>query len=417
MAAELVHPHLAATPWPAEDGGPRRTQRPTGLGGPQARTATLAASRTDPLCVMALLAPPGEGPDPYRLLLLRNSVGPEGVSWVEELDPDTLEARRRSPDLELGPFWPGGMAVLHDGAVAVAQGRFVHRLNPSLGLEASRRMGVEAPHNSLVVLDDGSLALKDLQFPGGTPSVLSVLDPRTLEDCGAPLALPEPSVARLAVNGNEIVVVGVDALHRVAFDPVTGTLTPVGSPRTYRTHIDQSYGWDPVCDAGAIWWLDNGDHRFPNGMTMLGNGVASGPVRLWRAVGDELASVEVSGRRAGAVTNPPVVDPSRGIAIAYDSANGVLAAFDASSLALRWRVPLRTATHLVVYPDTGELIANDHDPSTGDALVVVGLDDGEVRARVEVRSPAQSVVFGCPGWRRDQYVVSLSTVARVTFGD
>lgn len=366
---------------------------------------------------MALLAPTEGGSELYRLLLLRNSVGPAGVSWVEELDPDTLEARRRSPDLDLGPYWPGGMAVLHDGAVVVAQGRYVHRLDPALHLEASRCMDVEAPHNSLVVLDDGSLALKDLQFPDGTPSVLSVLDPLTLEDRCEPLELPEPSVARLAADGNTIVVVGIDALHRIAFDPVAGRLAAVGAPRTYRTHPDQSYGWDPVCDAGAIWWLDNGDHTFPNGMTMLGNGVATGPVRLWRAVGGELASVEVSGLPAGAVTNPPAVDPSRGIVIAYDSANGVLAAFDISSLELRWRVPLRTATHLVVHPDTGELIANDHDPTTGDALVVVGLEGGEVRVRVDVESPAQSVVFGCPGWRRDHYLVSLSTVARVTFGD
>lgn len=417
MSGARVHPQLADTPWPAEDGGPRRPQRPVGLDGPAAGSARLAATRTDPLCVMALLAPATDGPEPYRLLLLRNSIGPEGVSWVEELDPDSLEPLARSVDLDLGPFWPGGMGVLGDGAVVVVQGRHVHRLDADLGLAATRRMDVEAPHNSFVVLDDGSLALKDLQFPDGAPSVLSVLDPRTLEDRCPPHALPEPSVARLAADGNEIVVVGVDALHRVAFDPAAGALTAAAPPLTYRTGADQSYGWDPVCDAGAIWWLDNGDHTFPNGMTMLGNGVSAGPVRLWRAVGDDLSSVEVSGLPAGAVTNPPVVDPSRRLVVAYDSANGVAAAFDTSSLALRWRVPLRTATHLVAYPDTGELIADDHDPATGDALVVVGLDEGDVRVRVELASPAQSVVFGCPGWRRDHYFVSLSTVARVCFGD
>jgi len=366
---------------------------------------------------MALLAPSAGGAEPFRLLLLRNSIGPEGVSWVEELDPDSLEPVARSVDLDLGPFWPGGMGVLADGSVVVVQGRFVHRLEADLGLAATRRMDVEAPHNSFVVLGDGSLALKDLQFPDGTPSVLSVLDPFTLADRCAPFALPEPSVARLAADGDEVVVVGVDSLHRVAFDPVAGALATAAPPLTYRTRADQSYGWDPVCDAGAIWWLDNGDHTFPNGMTMLGNGVSAGPVRLWRAVDGELASVEVSGLPAGAVTNPPIVDPTRGIVVAYDSANGVAAAFDTSSLAVRWRVPLRTATHLVGHPDTGELIADDFDPSGGDALVVVSLDDGDVRVRVAVASPAQSVVFGCPGWRRDHYVVSLSTVARVCFGD
>jgi len=367
---------------------------------------------------MALLAPGADGADqPYRLLLLRNSIGPDGVSWVEDLDPDTLGPRRRSADLALGPFWPGGMAVLEDGAVVVAQGRWVHRLDVDLAVVASRRMDVDAPHNSFVVLGDGSLAIKDLQFPGGTPSVLRVLDPVTLDDRCAPRTLPEPSVARLGADGHEIVVVGVDALHRWSHDRIAGTLSPVGDPLVYRTHPDQSYGWDPVCAGGAVWWLDNGDHTFPNGMTMLGNGVATGPVRLWRATGGELASVEVGGAAGGAVTNPPVVDEHRGLAIAYDSANGVLAAFDTASLECRWRVPLRTATHLVLYPDTGELIADDHDPHDGDALVVVGVDDGAVAVRVPVHSPAQSVVFGCPGWRRDHYFVSLSTVARVVFGD
>jgi hypothetical protein len=112
-----------------------------------------------------------------------------------------------------------------------------------------------------------------------------------------------------------------------------------------------------------------------------------------------------------------VCDPPRNQVVAYDSANGVLAAFDATTLGLRWRVPLRTATHLVVYPDTGELVANDFSPGAGDAVVVVDLASGAVRTRTLVDSPAQSVVFGCPGRNRDYLYVSLSTVARVAFDD
>ena len=36
-------PHLAATPWPAEDGGPRRQQHPHGIAGPRAGRAELVA--------------------------------------------------------------------------------------------------------------------------------------------------------------------------------------------------------------------------------------------------------------------------------------------------------------------------------------------------------------------------------------
>lgn len=366
---------------------------------------------------MALLAPDDE------VLVLRNTVGPSGVTWVESIDPESLAERRRSPDLPLGPFWPGGFAILADGAVVIVQGRWAHRLTPDLRIERSRELPVDAPHNSFVVLGDGSIATKDLQRPAGRPSTLSVLDPVTLEDRTAPLTLPEPSVARLSADGDDLVVVGVSALHRLRWDGAGAEVRPAAPPAAYLRHRDQSFGWDPVVDAGAIWWMDNGDHTFERGLTMLGNGVAAGPVRLWRAPvggtgGDsEASSVEVSGLAGGAVTNPPLVDASRGIAIAYDSANGVLAAFDASDLTPRWTQRINTAQHLVLFADTGEVLVNDHDPATGDAVALVGVDDGRVRVRVAVESPAQSVVFGAPGRRRDFYYVSLSTIARVVFDD
>ncbi|QGG94323.1 hypothetical protein [Actinomarinicola tropica] len=408
-----AHPQLAATPWPAEDGGPRRQQRPHGIPGPRAGRAELAASRLAPLSIMAVLAPDD------RVLLLRREIGDDGPTWVEEIDPDSLEPVRRSPDLPTGPFWPGGMAVLADGAIVVVQGAWAHRLAPDLSVVRARRLPVDAPHNSFVVLDDGSLATKDLQRPGGPPSTLSILDPVTLEDRAAPLVLPEPSVARLSADGSTIVVVGVTALHRLAWEPAAGTLAPAAPSVTYLDDEVHSFGWDPVVDAGAIWWMDGGDHTFAEGMTMLGNGVAPGANRLWRFPLDGAAPawVEISGRPGGAVTNPPIVDPTRGLVVAYDSANGVAAAFDVDDLSPRWRTELRTAQHLVLFPDTGELIADDHDPATGDALVVVDVATGGVRTRCAVGSPAQSVVFGAPGTRRDHYFVSLSTVARVTFHD
>jgi hypothetical protein len=165
--------------------------------------------------------------------------------------------------------------------------------------------------------------------------------------------------------------------------------------------------------------MDNGDHHFPNGMTMLGNGVAPGPVRLWRAglEGDPVTSVEVNGEPGGAITNPPLVDPERGIVVAYDSANGGLAAFATDDLSLVWRAPVNTSQHLVLFADTGELLVNDFDRNAGDALAVVDITDGSVRARVGVESATQSVVFPAPGTRRDAYYVSLSTIARVVFGD
>jgi hypothetical protein len=402
----------ADTPWPAEDGGPERRQRPRDLPGPNAGAGHLAAVRQTGLSVMALLGP-GD-----QLLLLCNSIGPDGVSWVESLDPESLEVRRRSIELPLGPYWPGGMAVLDDGTVVVVQGRWAHRLDPDLGLAASHELPVDAPHNSFVLLGDGTLATKDLQRPGGPASTLSLLDPVTLAPVAAPMRLHEPSVARLGAHGDQLVVVGVDSVGRYRWDGASGQLGLTDTVR-YRTRPDQSFGWDPVIDDGAIWWLDNGDHRFNEGFTMLGNGVAEGPVRLWRVPldGGGPASVEVCGQPRGAVTNPPLVDPARRLALAYDSANGVMAAVSADDLSVRWQRPLATAQHLILFPDTGEVIANDHDPATGDALVVLDVETGDLRCRVPVQSPVQSVVFGAPGRDRDAYYVSLSTIARVQFTD
>ncbi len=408
------HPYLAATPWPAEDGGPRRQQRPHGINGPRAGSARLEAVRQTPVSIMALIAPDD------TILLLRNTVGADAVTWVEALDPESLEVRRRSPDIPLGPFWPGGCAVLADGSVMVVQGRHASRLAPDLSVEATRSLPIDAPHNSFVVLEDGSLAVKDLQRPGGPPSTLSILDPVTLEDRVEPGPVGEPSVARLSADGNEVIVVGVSTLRRFRWDPDAGILSPRPDVDcVYLRHHGQSFGWDPVVDAGALWWMDNGDHRFQDGLTMLGNGVAPGPVRLWRAglEGGGMRSVEISDQPGGAITNPPIVDPDRGLVVGYDSANGVLAAFSVDELAPVWRKPLNTSQHLVLFPDTGELLANDYDRETGDSLVVVAVTDGSVTARARVGSPAQSVVFPAPGTRRDAYYVSLSTVARVVFSD
>ena len=142
-------------------------------------------------------------------------------------------------------------------------------------------------------------------------------------------------------------------------------------------------------------------------------------MRLWKAAldGSRLDSVEICGRPHGAVTNPPLVDAERSIVVGYDSANGVMAAFDVDTLAPRWSIPINTAQHLLLYPDTGEMIANDHDPATGDQLAVVDITDGTRRVTVPIGSPAQSVVFGAPGTGRDVYYVSLSTIARVEFSD
>ena len=49
-----------------------------------------------------------------------------------------------------------------------------------------------------------------------------------------------------------------------------------------------------------------------------------------------------------------------------------------------------------------------------DQLVVLDLDTGEDRARVDVPSPSQGFLFPAPGFARDVYYQSLTTIARVS---
>jgi hypothetical protein len=180
----------------------------------------------------------------------------------------------------------------------------------------------------------------------------------------------------------------------------------------YRTRDDQSYGWDPVVAAGHVWFMDNGEHRYAG--TMVGKGVATGPVHLVRVSVDDPTDhemVEISGLPSGAVTNPPLFDTNHQLAVAYDSANGVIAAFDFDGhLTMRWRHPLNTAGHLVWFPDDGTLVAYDHAES--EDVVLIDLATGAERARVDTGAAMQSVVFPAAG-NGVVYYCSFSTIARI----
>ncbi len=135
--------------------------------------------------------------------------------------------------------------------------------------------------------------------------------------------------------------------------------------------------------------------------------------------------------------------------IAYDAGNAVLRAWRLAGDELEplWRRDgFAHAGHLIHFPDTRELIAGDWQdrgtPSNRrlrramslagrpvftrvaaarraalrlghDELVVLDLDTGEEKARTAVPSPTQGFLFPAPGYRRDLYYQSLSTIARI----
>jgi hypothetical protein len=440
-------------PWTCEDGGPRRWGSAAGQPGLDIRPGERleVAASYDAFATDALVRR-----EPGELYALRHDIpvrGPQSTpveAWVERLDPNTLAVTASTPRLPGGAFWPGGIAAHASGDLHMVFGRWAHRLSADLEVLASHRLPVPRPHNSFVVLAEGEIITKDCDAPAGhEPSTVSALDPETLMPVAAPLRLPEPSIARLASDGESVIAVGTTVVYRLRLDRDAGRIVidDRWRPR-YGPASDRSYGWDPVITDDHVFWMDNGRNRTDR--TMLGSGEQAGPVRLWWARRDDGAvrSLEISGLPYGTESNPPGWDPTGRIVVAYDAGNAVVCAWrlQGDDLEPLWRREgLAHAGHLILYPDTRELIVQDWRDveamrrpfarpvmralgqvlarsaaarraslRTGaDQLVVLDLDSGEEKARVGVPSPSQGFLFPAPGFGRDVYYQSLTTIARV----
>ena len=338
--------------WPGEDGGPFRRQTPLHGTGPELEAANVeVVSRAAIGATMAVLREPGE------LFLLGHEFGPDATSWVERVDPVSLETLARSESLPGGPTWPGGLAAHANGSLYVAFGNHAHRLAPDLGVLASRELPRRLPYNSFVVLPDGHLVTKDFggllpaQDPAThapEPAELLALDPDTLEIV-ARCVIPEPSIARLSADGNTVYVVGTTTLFRAQWDGTALSLDDTFAGR-YCTMPGQTYGWDAVLALGAAWFLDNGEGSERYAGTFRGQGISTAPLHLVRvdlATG-AVSLTEICGLPNGLVANPPVVDEARRIVVGYDSGNGVVAAFDIAAdgtTTPRWRREQNHACH------------------------------------------------------------------------
>lgn len=410
------------SPWPGEDGGSARLQTSPGVPGPRFESGHVSVcSREAVAATMVVLRDPGE------VYALRHTFGPEAISWVERIDAVGLGTDARSVDLAGGPTWPGGLAAHASGSLYVVFGAHAHRLDADLNVIATRRLPRDKPYNSFVILPDGCLATKDFGgvLPGQDPDrhvyepcEVLVLDPDSLEIRGR-CALPEASIARLSADGDTVYVVGTSKLHRARWDGAKVTLDEAFAP-TYRTIDGQSYGWDPVSALGAVWFLDNGLGSERYAGTFRGRGNNRAPLHLVRVDlrTGAVTLTEICGLPNGVIANPPLIDESRRIAVGYDSGNGVLAAFDVAadgSTSSRWRRDQSHACHPLLFADTGELVTTDHDATRAmDQIVVVDIETGSERVRVDSGSPMQSVLFPAAGWARDVYYCSFSTIARLS---
>lgn len=419
------------SPWPGEDGGPRRLAVPgltaSGTGSGAVPTPALRpgstidiTSRTDPLMTMVITRDPGQ------LYLLRHGMGDDATVIVERIDPVTLEPTATSGELPGGPMWPGSIAAHANGSLYVVFGNHAHRLSADLEVLATTTLPRQRPYNGLLFLPDGTLVTKD--FAGSRPTApvdadqrencqLLALDPETLA-IRSVCDLAEPSIARISSLENDVYVVGDTSLLRATW---TGDslVADDGFRATYRTQEGQTYGWDCVLALGAAWFLDDGDGSIGFDGSFEGKGISTAPLHLVRVDLDtaEVALTEVCGRPNGLIANPPLIDPVRSIALAFDSGNGVMTAFDIAAdgtCTPRWQRTQNHASHLVLLPERGAVVTGDHSRERFlEQVVVLDLSTGEELARADTEGPLQSTVFPAVGHDGTVYWCSMSTVSRV----
>lgn len=406
------------SPWPCEDAGPARLQAPREGAGLHLRGNERLGCVTRNTCLstMTVLGAPGE------VFLLTHSALRAKLGWattacVERIDPISLKTVRRSPRLPGGPMWPGGMAIHRNGDIYSVYGRYAHRLNRQCEVLQAFQLPQNQAYNSFVILDNGLIVTKNLSDT--SPALLTVLDADTLTPAGPDTLCPEPSIARLSARGNTVYVVGTRTVFRLHWNPQRQQLELDPDWRfDYLADTEQSYGWDVVLSDRDAWFMDNGRHTYQT--TMLRAGVTRTANRLIRVGLDDArdhAIHTICGQPGGSITNPPLFDVKRHIVVAYDSANAYLGAWQVDRQT-RTLVPLwhksqfGCASHMILYPDTGELVVNDY-RRWGEAVVVLNIANGTELARIRSGGITQGVVFPSVGWGRDFYWSSMGRLARI----
>jgi hypothetical protein len=340
---------------------------------------------------------------------------------VERVDPSTLEPVARIDELPAGPWWPGGVLAHANGDLYVTQGRWCHRLSPELEVRARVELPRDRAYNSLLALPDGLLVMKDMSSDDLAPSQLVVLDADDLAVVHVH-DLDEGSIARISADDDLVAVVGTTSL--VALRVTASGVEEVGRTR-YRTIDGQTFGWDAVLGpGGSAWFLDNGAGTEQFGGSFVGRTASAAPLHLVRAPwpgsgeGADAELIDVCGEPGGIVANPPIVADlgDRTIAVGYDSGHGRMTAWELRDgvMSSLWTREQNHAAHSVVFHDSGELVTFDFDTVRGmEQCVVLDIDTGDELARVDTDSPIQSVLFPCPGWDRDVYTLTFSTLTRV----
>ncbi len=320
---------------------------------------------------MVVLRDAGRGlpPSPHRWARTRSlgSSGSTPTPSSRSRVPPTSPAARRGP--EASPRTRTVRSTSCSGITRTGS-------RPDLTVLASRTLPRRLPYNSFVILPDGHLVTKDFGgvLPGHDPAAhapdaaeLLALDPGHARDRRPLRAAGAVDRAPLGRRRH-----GLRRRHVDACSACTGTATRLDarrpiSPRSTARSPGQTYGWDAVLALGAAWFLDNGEgsERYVGHVPRPGHlDRAAAPRARRPRDGSGHAHRDLRAARTVSSRTRPSSTTSRRIVVGYDSGNGVLAAFDIAadgSTTPRWRREQNHACHPLLFPDTGELVTNDHD--------------------------------------------------------
>jgi hypothetical protein len=416
------------SPWPGEDGGYERLQVSYDTNGNPV-TGLNITENTEISTTSRSLGMTGSAAalrDPGQLYLqtssfIRTKLGLPAYANIELIDPVTLKTIKKSPALKAGEAWPGGMAIHKNGDIYSVYGNWVHRLDADLNLIKSYELPQQLPYNSFIILDNGYLVTKSISED---KSVMTILNPETLEPVTEHIELHEPSIARISGRGNSIYIVGTRSIFRYNWDEQQNS--PVLDKDWIFDYIgdtNKTYGWDPVLGPDNAWFLDNGHHNFfENDLSLVGAGLGEGVVTLVRVSltdATDTSIVPISGIPYGTVSNTAVYAPDRHIAIGYDAGNKVMTAFkfspETGELTQIWKKEdFGVGGHMIYYPDTGELTSNDYDSGVADTGVILDIETGNEKARIEnITNNVHYGLFPTAGWGRDFYYVNFDKLVRV----
>ena len=446
--------------WPAECGGPRR-QKVT-------RAKGLALSAGERLKATTRML----GDDLWPVMFVHRNheelylqggtrIGQRRASfgWVKQLDPITLETIRETPKLPSGGHnWCGAVCVHENGDLYMVNGRYCHRLSPDLSVVAEHRIETDNAHNGHVVLSDGNLVTKDIQNDPRKRSFFTVLNPdlKVVDRFEFPAnSVGRFSCDRLAGRDHLYVTSSTD-IYRLVYASEKLSMDQSWHASYAVQGEDQSFAWDSTIGSDSVWFMDMGETSgvrrvlaaHPVGTNsssaqriffriartlapfgsvgalarggIYGRPLHGAPVRVFRVNMNDASDMEILvpfGLQGGGIVAPPLYDQDRKILVAHDLMNRKVGAWrhdGDDGFKKLWIHDYLNTNQMTLYADTGELLVDDCKTMGRWDAVVVDVETGEEKGRVDTGCVASGGMWYTPGFGRDFYTsTGLGGIARI----